>query len=378
MFEGSGPSLGGVLPCILFVDPGVVDEVELAGSEGVHADDAEKLLAESFVVSVVAHVFRRNRGVAAQALGRGATHALAGVEPEVVRLRCLDHRELHPPSPRIRNGPQRNVAGRLLPQPGLTKERNDGAAQGVPARNGSDPEEHERRQCLRRLGRSIEQAPIRRDVPERVRDGDRRIEVGRGDAYAIGDPGRPPAYVVRQAAAEALRVLAGRLEDQEGDRVQVECVRVAPETKGFERNRAATREAVEDAGRLVATAADVSSRLPHDVLRSTPLTQRLQESVLALAFIRGLRCADQRGVDCRPAGHERAPCPPQVQGRDVAFRPRLARGFGAQPADRQVVLDQPAVAHGHRPNPAALRHRAPLRQQPISSKNRDGSFVHPR
>ena len=377
-FEGPGPFLGGALPRVLFVDPGVVDEVELAGSERIHADDAEKLLAESFVVSVSAHILRRNRGVAAQALGRCSTHALAGVEPEVVRLRALDDSELHSPPPRIWNRPQGHVAGLLLSQPGLTIERHDGAAQGVFARNGSDPEEHERRQCPQWLGCSIEEAPIQRGIPERIGDGDRRIEIGSGDSYAFGNAIRPVAYVVRQTATEALRVLAGRLEDQEGDRVQVECVRVAPETKGFERNRASAREAIEHARRFVAIAADVSSRLPHDVLWCSPLTKRLQKAVLAFAFVGCLRCTDQRGIDCCPAGYERASCPPQMQGRDMAFCPGLARCLGAQPVDRQVVLDQPAVAHGHRPTPIAPRPRTPLRQQPISSRNRDGGFAHPR
>ena len=104
-FESYGPLLGGALAFFLFVDPGVVDEVELPRSERIHADDAEELLAEPRISSVAAHVVRRNRSVTAQALGRGSSHALGRVESQRGQLRGVDHLELHPPPVGPREGP---------------------------------------------------------------------------------------------------------------------------------------------------------------------------------------------------------------------------------------------------------------------------------
>src|SRR5690606_34877308 len=133
-----------------------------------------------------------------------------------------------------------------------------------------------------------------------------------------------------------------RLIDQDRDRVEVRGVRLKAEALGLERDGAATREGVEDRGRVaVGGLEDLGAGLREELLVADvlPYDEALDDAVEAFALLAlellcgellrvGGRVVDElREEDCA-RGSEWAAGPPQVQSGGVAVADRFfARGL---------------------------------------------------
>ncbi len=311
------------------------------------------------------HVGQRHRRRAGDAHRTGAADGAVLAFPRCTRDVMADA-EAHPAHPVDRLDGRHHVGllALLLAQPPRAHQRHLDPARRVGAGHSArpDPGDH--------VGlRAVRQRRLRVQVP----DPPLRLVAHPGAvaAHILGQAGgaRPVTQAFlgrtwehRRSPGPLGRNLDQRLVDQHRHRVEVRGMRLQPQPLGFQRDRTAARERVENGRRLAVAGGDdlgmgggqqllVAGVLPHH----QPLDQ--VEQPAPLGGLLGLggellrvrrRVVHQLRKQHRPARGERPAGPPQVQRCRVPVADRLLpRGLPVDRLQRQRDLDQLALRRRH-------------------------------
>ena len=238
----------------------------------------------------------------------------------------------------------------LFAQPSLTDERHRSGAAGTAAGNRAHPDAGHRIRTpgARRIVTAPEELGLPRDVLGR-RNLNGRVQIADVLPHAFEHDAAPAREVARKGGPEPLGIHERAQLDQMRHRVVVERVALAAEARRFERNRAPAGEQVQHLRRAPAVRLpDAIAGLPDGPRIGLERGKPLDERRGVRAFAAGVRRRNQRGVDRGARRGRRPPSRPVVDERHRVFRMLLLLGRdGVEVGQRQVVLDQPAVVHGH-------------------------------